>query len=177
MYVCVYFHKLLLLCFYPPPPPRTLLCSPEARRPHLDVFCVDCFWPTFSFLPLIIDKCRHRFTRLPHITLFIFDLIRRLELYSQSECKRQKKSINLSPKRLYSIIIRIFYTFFIPFTLSNNFSNYFKCYIQKPFVKALFVRPTCQDIESSFFKYWQYSSSQDCRLFFSSFKMSKKGLD
>ena len=65
--------------------------------------------------------------------------------------RRQKNSSTASQYRFQAkkIIehIRIFYTFFIAFT--NNFSNYFKCYIHlTPFVKALFVRPICQDKSS-----------------------------
>ena len=120
---------------------------------------------------------RHRFPLDCRMLLFfIFDLICRLELFSQSECD-DKKSFPLHHYKFQAkqIIerIRIFYTFFIPFT--NNFSNYFKSLT--PFVKlAFFVRQNCQDKSSPSLSIDSIAAPKilDCFFFFH-FKLQIRG--
>ena len=59
VHICTVYTPIGSFCFVfnppPPPPLLTLLCPHETRRPHPDVFCVDCVWPAFSLLPLITN--------------------------------------------------------------------------------------------------------------------------
>ena len=171
-------------CTHPEPPfvsfltPLTILCPRETRRPHPGVFCVDCFWLAFSFLPLItnigidflsIAAC-YSFYFWPNMSLTIMFPVR---------VETTKKSLSLHHYKFQAkkIIehIRIFYTFFIPFT--NNFSNYFKSLT--PFVKAFFVSPTCQDKSSPSLSIDSIAAPKtlDCFFFLSFFKMLIIGLD